>query len=395
MQDIVSYYRNKLSVPRIKELEATSGALLLADDNPSAKIDYQLNLSDEHIKERCASTKAELYRIAKEYLGDKPALRDLADKIVADGGEALRAVRNNDNDFLVKNTHTRDALEVVVLSDGSRPSFLIVDGKVDKGSGTITEWTDLLDSSAAKLGGAIACIGRINLGDFHMGTGVLIQENIIMTNHHILEVVSDLKLDGSRIMKASANIGFGFEFRRPDGKRRKLKRAIFYGPHNFGSTPDHSNLDLALIELEPLTGDDTAPVPLAIDLSPNWAKNGQTIYTIGYPGDPSPMDHRTLLDIFFKDTFGCKRLGPGKIIPSQNLPAWTLSHDATTLGGNSGSGVFVVDNEMVAAGLHYGGHSAEPRTNWAHILGATMSSKDAVTTSTLKEVLEANNVELI
>jgi hypothetical protein len=122
-----------------------------------------------------------------------------------------------------------------------------------------------------------------------------------------------------------------------------------------------------------------------------------TIYTVGYPGDPGPLAvHPTLLERLFQSTFGHKRLAPGLLINSQrNIHTWSLAHDATTLGGNSGSILIVAGKEQTAAAIHYGGRRGEPRENWGHVLGRVMDEAGGCSDKTLREHLESYGVEMV
>ena len=88
---------------------------------------------------------------------------------------------------------------------------------------------------------------------------------------------------------------------------------------------------------------------------------------------------------------------PGQVPPRTMLNStrpspWTVTHDATTLGGNSGSLVVCSGRSMIAAALHYGG--AAQVENWGHILSQTLSTKDG-RGKTLGEVFDEFRVELI
>ena len=71
------------------------------------------------------------------------------------GGRQCRSPR--------RQTQAFEGLEAIVRTDGSRPSFLIREGVVDRESSPIGGWGDLLDTSADGLGDAIACVGRIDV----------------------------------------------------------------------------------------------------------------------------------------------------------------------------------------------------------------------------------------
>ncbi|MEX2025948.1 MAG: lipase family protein, partial [Pirellulaceae bacterium] len=131
-----------------------------------------------------------------------------------------------------------------------------------------------------------------------------------------------------------------------------------------------------------------------------WVVPRNTVYTVGYPGPPRQFLYPpTLLEQLFQSTYGCKRLAPGELVtPQSPLFNWTLAHDATTLGGNSGSVVLVLGDEMVAAGLHYGGKPQLGTTlgeNWGHVLGSVLDETDGFHPKTLRETLKERGVELM
>ena len=125
------------------------------------------------------------------------------------------------------------------------------------------------------------------------------------------------------------------------------------------------------------------------------------MFIIGYPGDPGQAGGPpSFLERLFKTTYGHKRLAPGLITATADRLAdsprkWTLGHDGTTLGGNSGSAVVVVGREKIAAGLHYGGTRADPRENWCHVLGLTLDETDGRSNKTLRAHFEERGVALV
>src|SRR5205085_12612298 len=116
-----------------------------------------------------------------------------------------------------------------------------------------------------------------------------------------------------------------------------------------------------------------------------------------YPANPRVGTYTpTLLEQLFQTTFGYKRLAPGRIMRSQaSVQGWTLAHDATTLGGNSGSVILVVGREHAAAGLHYGGRRTEPRENWGFVFGRVLEETDGRSESTLRQRLKEYGVQFI
>jgi hypothetical protein len=138
---------------------------------------------------------------------------------------------------------------------------------------------------------------------------------------------------------------------------------------------------------------------LSWDESSTWAWEGTSLYTIGYPGPPNiqalQKDSDKIFDMLFKKTYGCKRLAPGKVLSGpRNNQELKLSHDATTLGGNSGSVILVNSTENIASGLHYGGDLEDPRENWGHVLGNVLNMQNA-DNKTLRECLDTFKVQMI
>ncbi|HWF90419.1 MAG TPA: trypsin-like peptidase domain-containing protein [Pyrinomonadaceae bacterium] len=380
--------------------------LLAARDTPAGDLESTggggaaVDLSDQAIDERVNATKGQLYDIIKTHLGDKADLYEIANKIVADGGEALRVLRGEDDEGLTARGDVIDSLEAIIRTDGSRPSFMICDGVVDLTTSPVGTWADDIKLSMDLLRDAFNCVGRIDVPDADFGfqgTGFLIHENLIITNRHVLQVITDWQSDGSWTMKPGVAIDFGHEFKgRASLNRRLIKRVVYAGPDPIRSFIDHKKLDLALFELEPA---DLATLPqtvLSIEGSTGWAKPPQQMYIVGYPGSPGPgVAPPNLLELLFQSTFGCKRLAPGVLMtPEANVHTWTLAHDATTLGGNSGSVLLLVDREKIAAGLHYGGRWSDPRENWGHILGLVLDQPDK-SGKTLRQCLNDFDVQPI
>jgi Trypsin-like peptidase domain len=357
------------------------------------------DLSHGAINERVDSAKAELHRIVKDYLGDDAALYGIADEIAASARPALAAMRDAES---VADTDVLAGLEVIVRTDGSRPSFMVRNGDADTATSPVGTWDETMRDSAAALRDAIACIGRIDdpaaPQGFH-GTGIQVAADLVMTNRHVLQEIATQAADGGWKLKPNIAIDFGHEFRGTDTLRRRAIKSIVFA----GAKPidpfriDHAKLDLALLELA--AGEAPARV-LGVDLARDWGLPDTNVFIVGYPGNPGQAGGPpSLLEKLFKSTFGCKRLAPGLISTSADRLAesprhWSAGHDATTLGGNSGSAVVVIGREKITAGLHYGGTRADPRENWCHVIGLTLDETDGRSNKTLRQHFAERGVEL-
>jgi hypothetical protein len=400
-ESLAQHYKRMLKRKTARSRRKASGGLEAGAKSAVEDDFFSDDVVDEHVEE----TRKELRRIVKEFLDDDPELKEIADQIAKSGKDALRAVGDEDNRKLA-DPGVVSALEVIVRTDGSRPSFMVRNGAPDPTTSPVGDWADELEDQADALRHAIQCIGRIDDpggAQGFQGTGILVGKNVIITNRHVLQAISSGRqhADGSWQLKPNISIDFGHEFRgRESVGPRKVVEVLFAGSKEINPVSiDHAKLDLALLELEP--GNGQAPKPLPLELAPDWGQPDTIIFICGYPGNPGAgAETASLLERLFRSTYGCKRLAPGYVTKkASDLPAgprnWTLAHDGTTLGGNSGSGVFVMGRGTIAAGLHYGGRRSDPRENWCHILGLTLDETDGHSTKTLRECLDDAGVEFV
>ncbi|MEO6613650.1 MAG: trypsin-like peptidase domain-containing protein [Chitinophagaceae bacterium] len=358
------------------------------------------SVNESDVKKKLATSRETLHKAIEKYAKNDKHLKKKANEIIKRSRDPLKAVAMQDNKTLAANPQNTNLLEVIVFTDGSRPSFLIKNGKIDFTSSPAGEWENPLVTGEINVGYAIQCVGRINIGIKHKGTGFLIHKNLVITNKHVLQAVADL-VNGKWVFKEGAMIDFGYEYKTTNVKDpRLLKKLVFTTPGLIDKDHiDHTKVDLALIEIEPV---DQVNIPMQLlqtDTSITWAwPDTTTLYTIGYPGDPGlngVVDYGSdVLYNIFKDTYGCKRLAPGKVMTGpQANPAFPLrlTHDATTLGGNSGSLMVTRSKEYIASGLHYGGEFEQPRENWGHVLGNILDAKNSAGKSLL-DCLDEYNV---
>ncbi|MEO1528810.1 MAG: trypsin-like peptidase domain-containing protein [Planctomycetota bacterium] len=115
----------------------------------------------------------------------------------------------------------------------------------------------------------------------------------------------------------------------------------------------HPFWDMALLEVEGLDRE-----PLTLKTQHPDELREKEIAIIGYPAQDSRND-AALQSRIFDDVFNVKRLQPGKVKLRRELTfsgtqAKAMTHDSSTLGGNSGSAVIEIETGKVV-GLHFAG----------------------------------------
>lgn len=333
-----------------------------------------------------------------------PGDNDLADIVARIAASSLEAV-----DRLTARGEglSRDhclALEAVVAFDGTRPSFLVRDGYVDLESSLSTsQWKTTLSPSLSAIAGAAACVGRVEIGEQHLGTAFLVAPTLAITNRHVVEAFATFHEGGSKIIRR-AFLDFGREHRGRDSyDRREITTVIFTGPSPITSPIDHRKLDLALIEVSPSQlGGERADRAFKLDAETRLSLD-ELVMAIGYPGDwrwsaPDLVQSRyaAALAKLLDGGGGAKRVAPGAwrgSLANEDGPKWTGCHDATTVAGNSGSPLLLLSNPGRSVALHYAGRWVGPSTNWAHLFSECLEAPGA-TGQCLRAALRAHGVPL-
>ena len=235
-----------------------------------------------------------------------------------------------------------------------RPVLLIKNGRYEVPN--LPSLCNQLEPHRNNIEQAIKSVGRVEFPGHDMsvgGTGWLVEKNIVITNRHVAEYVAESDGHG------------GFRFRESPTGKPFSARIDFYEEYDSWAALEYrlnrvryiartDQPDIALLELDV---DGRLPDPIA--LADENIVEKQQIGLIGYPfndGYSDPDDVRR----YFGEIFGVKRLAPGEIIQAERGMNF-FKHDATTLGGNSGSVVIDLATGR-AVGLHYDG---SPEGNYA------------------------------
>ena len=259
---------------------------------------------------------------------------------------------------------TRGISEAIIL-EKTRPVLLIQDGIVAKAK------LESLESDLAKVRDKlvipIRSVGRVELSDHDTfewcGTAWRIDDDLLVTNRHVANLFAQqsgatfkfrLNQAGKRIR---ARVDFREEYRGTDSDEFGIAEILWIA-EDTDLAPD-----MAVLRVKKDPG---LPPPLTISSAKIAA--GQPIGVVGYPARDSRNDASVMSDIF-GDIYDVKRFAPGEVRLA-GAETWYLTHDASTLGGNSGSAVIDLSTREVV-GLHFGG--SYKKTNYAVTAAAIKS----------------------
>ena len=215
-------------------------------------------------------------------------------------------------------------------------------------------WKNRLLAVKKQVRSAASAVGRIEL-KFDatyawVGTGWLVDKDIIVTNRHVANLFAEKKGDNFIFQQGTcgktkeASVDFLEEAGLPDELVFKICEIIHI------EAP--GGADMAFLKIDT---DSKKPLANPIPLSTTLPDVSRHVAIIGYPAIDSRIpDYQLMLDIF-GDLYDKKRLAPGQITGSS---ANEIRHDCSTLGGNSGSVLFDLASGE-AVGLHFSGRFLE------------------------------------
>ncbi|MEO7330127.1 MAG: serine protease [Minicystis sp.] len=240
------------------------------------------------------------------------------------------------------------ALEAIILPT-SRPVSDIRKGKIVKLPAG--EFRSIMTDAAtkARVETAIASVGCILVpSDPHIpygGTGFVVGPGLVMTNRHVARIFAD-GLGINQRVRLLDKTSAAFNPLREDASAKDQTFAVK------AVRMIHPYWDMALLEVPDLQ---IAPLRLA-SLDPEGPK--RKVVVVGYPAF-DPRNNTEVQNTVFHNRFFVKRLSPGyvngrRIISSFENQVNAATHDASTLGGNSGSAIIDVETGCVIA-LHFAG----------------------------------------
>ncbi|MGC1611286.1 MAG: DNA/RNA non-specific endonuclease, partial [Pseudolabrys sp.] len=239
-------------------------------------------------------------------------------------------------------------LEAIVLPR-NRPVALVRGDSYDDLDGP---WVSLNDDVIKRrIASLLPLIGRVEVPSSpilpYAGTGFVVGQGLIATNRHVAQLFSQGRGLTIRYRAGDAAIDFKRQIDAPDDDRTAYLsvRAV---------EMIHPYWVMALLRVDGLPTDRM----LRLSVKSPEELLDHNVVVIGYPARDERSDV-ALQDRIFNRTYNVKRLQPGVIRARAKIQSFentvnALTHDASTLGGNSGSAVIEVESGEVVA-LHFAG----------------------------------------
>jgi S1-C subfamily serine protease len=237
----------------------------------------------------------------------------------------------------------------------TRPVYLVQDAHYGRPQDfeDSEQIAERLDTARPVVEPAIPSVGRIDLRNALLpwaGTGWVVGPGIVATNRHVARHFAERTDDTFGFLQhfpappVKATLDWHHEFDRFTESRFAVREVIWIEPSD--------SVDVALLHIADRgENDEDQPPPLPL-LSSDDVRQGMWVSVIGYPAR-SPFNNPADQQRIFDGIYEVKRLAPGKVT-SLNATHGLLTHDATTLGGNSGSVVVDLESGKVAA-IHFAG----------------------------------------
>jgi endonuclease G len=264
------------------------------------------------------------------------------------------------------------ALEAIVKRVG-RPPLLVQDGIIQLVSlDAFPQATDTLIKGTEPL---VASVGRVAFVNHSMawgGTGWVVKADgdtrWVATNRHVAKLVASRASDGSGVfLRSPIGVRYGAEIDFGETLERKPGAADPVAVTRVRYLADDLSPDVAILEI---TGNG---LPSAFQLADEEAAEDDLVAVIGYPAFDTRNDAADQ-ERYFRDLYDVKRYAPGRVMQALGAGR-VLTHDCTTLGGNSGSPLLRLSDGKVV-GLHFSGRYGE--------------SNSAVGVTTLRQILDGN-----
>jgi V8-like Glu-specific endopeptidase len=282
---------------------------------------------------------------------------DSLDSVPTIGGRPSKDAARSAVEHMREGTYRgSDPVLEAIIERFTRPVYLVQDSQFHRPQDfeDSEKIAQRLDAARPVVQPTIPSVGRIDLRNGLMpwvGTGWVVRPGIVATNRHVAEEFAEERDSKGFPFKqyysappVAATLDWHHEFERITESRFRVREVLWMEPRN--------SVDVALLRIaDNGENGEEQPPPLPLLTEPDL-RLGMWVSVIGYPGR-SPFNNPADQQRIFDGIYEVKRLAPGKVT-SLNAAHGLLDHDATTLGGNSGSAVMDLESGGAAA-IHFGG----------------------------------------
>ena len=279
--------------------------------------------------------------VTRSIVGEHP--KENLTSLFESGQNGLKKIKKNETDL----THRElIGLEAIIVLQ-HRPAIIIASNEFLPPP---PEWK-ILEKNRNNIQATFPSIGRINVKGHPshdwLGTGFMVGDDVIMTNEHVAIEFSRPGNNGQWTFRQGYSTSVDYD-QDIAGNHNEFKIKEIIGLHD--------NLDIALLRISTDPTEDSKQLPkplkIATDVDENKIKDSN-VYVVGFPARDPLRNDPVEMDRIFAGVYGVKRLQPGNIM---NIDDSTpiMTHDCSTLGGNSGSCVIDLETNNII-GLHFSG----------------------------------------
>jgi endonuclease G len=242
----------------------------------------------------------------------------------------------------------QSVLEAIIMPKYRPVVFLRGDSYDDVPEPWLSLNSAKVKSSIARL---LPAIGRIELplSQFipYGGTGFVVGKGRLMTNRHVAQLFSQGLGTHIKYQSGASAVDFNRKIDTPDSDQSGYFKVR-------GIELIHPYWDMAIINVDGLPADKM----LRLSVKSPEDLLGRNVVVIGYPARDDRND-LALQDKIFQGKYLVKRLQPGTVRERAQIQSFenmvsAMTHDASTLGGDSGSAIIDIDSGEVIA-IHFGG----------------------------------------
>ncbi|MBU7583115.1 MAG: trypsin-like peptidase domain-containing protein [Nostoc sp. TH1S01] len=292
----------------------------------------------------------------KDIIKDEEIQKELQDRISSLDISALPT-----HISATKEDDTLNIAEAIVLVTGRPVLFVQNDSFIAPESDI---WQERLNKSKSLIESAIKAVGRVELRNHPtfdwVGTAWLVASDILVTNRHVAREFAAKQnnqfvfLSNPVRQTIRANIDFKVEYEIDSDAPQFKVKDILYIEDDVKLNDGSASPDIAFLRVS--SGDSLA-TPISLFSEP--IEQNRDVAVIGYPARDGDRNNSQVMDRIFAGVYDVKRLQPGKITGVKDN---FITHDCSTLGGNSGSVVLDLETGK-ALGLHFAG--TYRKTNYA------------------------------